>query len=180
MIFLEIPYNLLLLGCKSWVFRQSLLNNLEVFLHRKIRRILGINTTKVRDQRINNTSIRIMFYNIPCIQNQVAFRQLSYIGKIFQREGYHLPTQLLTDWCNHLRKCGWPLLTNKLSLARIISLIIPGVDETGSTSFWGYHTLNTGHWRDLIATLKHPANTTPYSPQNIPDADADVPPRLKL
>ena len=136
--------------------------------------------TKVRDTRIKNTSIRIILYNIPYIWDQVLFRKLTSVGKILRRKWSHLPTQLLTDWCNHLRKCGWPLLTNKLSLARIISLIIPGVDETGSTSFWGYHTLNTGHWRDLIATLKHLANRTPGIPPNTPDADADVPPRLKL
>ena len=76
-------------GCDSWVLRQSLLNTLEGFLHRNIRRILGINMTKLRDMRINNTSIRIMFYNIPCIRSQVAFRKLSYVGKIFRREGSH-------------------------------------------------------------------------------------------
>ena len=118
MVFRAIPCNLLLWGCKSWALRQSLLNTLDVFLHRNIRRILGINMTKVRDMRIKNTSVWIIFYNIPCIRNQLAFRQLSYVGKNFWREESHVLNRLLTAWSNHPRKRGQPLLMNKMSLAR--------------------------------------------------------------
>ena len=117
-------------GCNSWVLRQSLLNTLEIFLHRNIGRILGINLTKVRDIRIKSISIRIMYYTRPCIQNQVAFRQLYYVGKIFRRKGYHLLTRLLMVWCNHSRKRGRPLLKSKMSLSRNLRLIIPDVDDT--------------------------------------------------
>ena len=127
MIFRVIPCNLLIWVCKSWALRQSLLNTLDVFLHRKIRNILGINMPKVRDMRINNISIWIMFYNTSCIRNQVAFRQLSYVGEIFRREDSHVPTRLLTAWSNHQRKRGQPLLMNKMSLARNFRLIIPDV-----------------------------------------------------
>ena len=176
MIFLAIPCNFLLWGCDSWVLRQFLLDTLEVFLHRNIMNILGINMTKVRDMRIKNKSIRIMFYNIPCIRNQATFRQLSYVGKIFRCKWPHLPTGLLKAWCNHPGNRGRPLLTNKMSLARNLRLIIPDVDDTGSLLFWGYHALETGHWCNLLAALKHPENTTPYGPPNTPDANADVPP----
>ena len=127
--------------------------------------------TKVRDMKINNTSIRIMFYNMPCIRNQVALRHISYDAKIFRREGSHLPTQLLAVWFNYPRKCGRPLLTNNMFLARNLCLIIPYVDNTGSLSCWGYRTLNTFHWRDLIATLKHPESS-----KKTPDANVDWPP----
>ena len=149
---------------------------LGVFINRKISRILGINMIKVRYMRIKNTSIRIMFYNIPCILNQVAFQQLSYVCNIFRHEEYHVPTRLLTAWSNHPRKRGRPLLKNKMSLARNLRLIIPNVEDTGSLSGWGFHALDTGHWRNLLATLKHPANTTPDGPPNTPDVDRDVPP----
>ena len=89
-IFRAIPCNLFLWGCKGWSLRQSLLETLEVFINRNIRKTLWINTTKVRDTRIKNTSIRIMFYNIPCIRNQVVFRKLSYVVKIFRRKEYDL------------------------------------------------------------------------------------------
>ena len=134
---------------------------------------MGINMTKVRDTRIKNTSIRIMFYNIPCIQNQVVFRKLSYVVKIFRREGSHLPNRLLTAWCNHPSKHGMPLLTNKMYLDRNPRLIISDVDKTGLLLCLGCHALNT----DLLATLKHMANTTPDGPPNTPDADEVVPPQ---
>ena len=132
--------------------------------------------TKVRDMRTNNTFIRIMFYNIPCIWNQVTFRKLSYIGKIFRREESHSPTTLLTAWINHPSKLGWPLLRNNMYIARNLRLTIPDVDETGSLSGWGLHTLKTGQWRNLLATLKHLENTTLGGLPNIPDVDTDMPP----
>ena len=176
MILREIPCNLLLWGCKSWALRQFLLNTLDIFLHCSIMRILGINMTKVRDTRIKNTSIQIMFYNIPWIRNQVAFWKLYYIGKIFRREESHIPTCLLTAWSNHPRRRGQPLLMNKMSLANNLQLIILDVDKTGSLSGWGFHTLDTGHWRKFLATLKHLANMTPDGPPNTPDVDTEATP----
>ena len=42
LIFRAIPMNLLLWGCKAWSLRQSLLDKLEVFLTRNVRKILRI------------------------------------------------------------------------------------------------------------------------------------------
>ncbi len=47
-----IPMNLQLWGCKTWLLQQSLLNKLKVFLHRSILRILIINMTHVKEERI--------------------------------------------------------------------------------------------------------------------------------
>ena len=84
LLFKAIPCNLLLWVCEIWDLRKSLLASLEVFLHRGIRRILKIRTSKVIKQQITNTSIREKFYNIPTIKNQIALRQLTYLGKIFR------------------------------------------------------------------------------------------------
>ena len=84
------------------------------------------------------------------------------------------PTRLLTAWCNHPRKRGRPLLTHKMSLARNLRLIIPEVDEGGALSIWGFHALDTGHWHDLLATLKHPANTTPDGPPDVKAGNSDT------
>ena len=65
--FLAIPINLLLWGCENWALRKNLLDKLEVFLHRNIRRILQINMRQVKDERITNASIRKSFFNIPKI-----------------------------------------------------------------------------------------------------------------
>ena len=61
LLFQAIPMNLLLWGCETWSLRQSLLNKLEVFLHRSIQRILAINMTCVKEERIRNTKIRNIF-----------------------------------------------------------------------------------------------------------------------
>ena len=61
---------------------------------------------KVREMKIKNTQVISKFYNIPCIRNQVAFGQLSYVGKIFRQKVTHLPTRLLMTWCDHPRKGG--------------------------------------------------------------------------
>ena len=82
----------------------ALLNKIEVFLHQGIIRILGIKMGQVRERHIKNAHIHTMFYNIPCVKNQLAFRQFTYVGKILRQEGSHVPTRLLTTWCDNLRK----------------------------------------------------------------------------
>ena len=118
MIFRGIPCNLRLLGYESWALRQTLLNKLEVFLHRSIRQILNINMVQVRERHIKNSHIRVMLYNIPCVRNQVAFRRLTYVGKVLRREASHVSTRFLTAWYNNPRKRGMSFLTNRDSLVR--------------------------------------------------------------
>ena len=82
LIFTAIPCNLLLWGSESWALRTSLLSKLEVFLHRSVRRILGIKMTEVKEKRIINAEVRERCFNIPTIQNQISKRQLTFIGKV--------------------------------------------------------------------------------------------------
>ena len=89
LLFRSVPCNLLLWGCESWALRKTLLDSLEVFLHRGIRRILRIRKSQVIDRHIKNASIREKFYNIPTIKNQIAFRHLTYLGNI---SAVRLPT----------------------------------------------------------------------------------------
>ena len=117
LIFLAIPINLLLWGCESWALRTSLLKKLEVFLHRSIRRIPGISMTEVKDQRITNETVRRIFFGILNIEEQIAKRQLPFIGKVTNNSDEHLFTKLLTAWCNHKRRRGGVLHTNKNPLS---------------------------------------------------------------
>ena len=57
-------------------------------------------------------------------------------------------------------------MTNKYSLVRNLRLVIPGIDKADSVSTWGLHAIDATHWFLLLATLKHPANTTSYHPPN--------------
>jgi hypothetical protein len=63
--------NLLLWGAETWSLRKSQLDQLEVFLHRSIRRILQISMSKVQEDRIRNEKVRKMFYSIPCMRNMI-------------------------------------------------------------------------------------------------------------
>ena len=92
LIFRTIPCNLLLWGCESWALRQTLLDALEVFLHRGVRRILQIKMRHVIEHQVKNEQVSEMFFNIMTIRNQIAFCQLTYIGKIVRRESTHIPT----------------------------------------------------------------------------------------
>ena len=65
------------------------------------------------------------------IKKQIALQQLTYLGKIFRREESHIPTRLLTVWCDHQHKAGRPILTNKQSMVRNIQQVIPNVDAHG-------------------------------------------------
>ena len=56
-IFREIPCNLILWGCESWALRHSLIDKIDVFLHRRIISILGIIMGQVRERHIKNSHI---------------------------------------------------------------------------------------------------------------------------
>ncbi len=60
------------MGMQKLVLRQSLLRQLEVFLHQNIRRILNLSMSDVKERQIRNEKVRQMFYDIPCIQNMIA------------------------------------------------------------------------------------------------------------
>ena len=176
-LFKAIPCNQLLWGCKSWALRKSLLASIEVFLNRGIRRILNIRMSEVIEQHIKKASIRKKFFNIPTIKKQIALRQLTYLGKIFCREESHIPTHLLTVWCDHQRKAGLPILTNKQSRVRNIQQVIPNVDAHGTMSTWGFHALDTQHWNDLLNTLQHPLFNPPENDPNKQQEDNVPPPK---
>jgi len=84
LIFMAIPLNLLLWGCESWSLKENLAKSLDVFLHRIIRRILGISMLEVREDHVKNITICKNFFDIPDVQKMIAVRQLLFIGKVVQ------------------------------------------------------------------------------------------------
>jgi hypothetical protein len=72
LLFQAIPINLLLWGCETWSLRKSLLDKLEVFLHKSIRQILHVSMFQVKDTKIKNKTICNTFYAIPCVRNIIA------------------------------------------------------------------------------------------------------------
>ena len=153
LLFKAITCNLLLWGCESWALRKSLLTSIKVFLNRGIRRILKTKICQVFKQHITNTSVQGKFYNIPMFKNQIALQQLTYLGKIFRQEDSHVPTCLLTVRCDHPRKFGRHIFTNKQYMVRNIQQVIPNVDAYRELSTWGFNALDAQHWNDLLNTL---------------------------
>ena len=59
---------------------------------------LGITITQMIDERIMNELVQTRFLNIPTIRNQIAQRQLTFIGKVVRNKDNQIPIQLLTAW----------------------------------------------------------------------------------
>ena len=132
LIFLAIPINILLWGCERWSLCTSLLKKLEVFLHLIIRRILGISKAGVKEQGITNETIRKKFFDIPNIEKQIATWQLTFISKVARNSDGHLPTKIITAWCNHKRLRGGVMHTKNKSIVHNLRLVMPGVGKTGA------------------------------------------------
>jgi hypothetical protein len=158
LLFRAIPMNLLLWGCENWSLRKDLLRRLEVFLHRSIRRILHISITQVQEDRIRNDKIRRLFYDIPCVNNMIAARQLGFLGKVVRGPTDAPARRMLTACCQHKRKRGRPYLHNKDVIVRNLRLLfaqVPEVviDDYGSVKDWFKEASHESYWTALVRHL---------------------------
>ena len=170
LLFRAIPMNLLLWGCETWSMRQTLLNKLEIFMHRSIRRILDISMSQVKDERIRNENIRKIFYDIPIVENMIAARQLDFIGKAIRAPPDRPSRIMLTACCNNQRRVGRPQLHNKNFIVRNLKLLfsrIPttNIDRHGSLKDWIHEASNEKYWNGLIECLLHSDAPLPERPE---------------
>ena len=129
----------------------------------------------VIDKKITNKYLRKQFFNIPTIRNQLAKRQLTFIGKVVRNSENQIPTKLLTAWCDKKRKRGAPLQNNKKNLAQNIRPIVPDAAKDGLITTWVYLALDDGYRKHLIKQVgTHPStwNGAKPNPRSTP------PPRL--
>ena len=122
-------------------------------MHRRIRLILGITINNVIDKRITNDSICMRFCNIPSMRNQIAKKQLNFIGKVIRNSVDQIHSQLLTTWCDHPRRRGAPLQNNKKNLVQNIQLLLPSDPKDGRLSSWGFQALDSSYWNHLVSQL---------------------------
>jgi len=125
LLFLAIPINQLLWGCKSWALKESLLNDIDIFITQSIRHIIGISMTEVKENRISNKKLQEKFYNIQSGHNMIAARQLQFLGKLVHSEDSSIPKQLLTAWVNHKHLPGGVLTTTKTSYVKSLQRLYP-------------------------------------------------------
>jgi hypothetical protein len=149
LIFLVMPANQLLWGCKSWALCRSHITKLEVFLHRSIQRILQMGIEQVIEERITNKRIGRIFFNVPTAKNRLVVRQMNYLGKIVRGSSNHPPRKMLTAWSVNPRPKGGVLMTNKIALVQSLHTLLPKeMTETTTT-----RNKTTGK-----STIKHTLN----------------------
>ena len=170
LLFRAIPMNLLLWGCKTWSLRQSLLDKLEVFLHKSIRRILKISMFHFKDKKIRNETARTSFYAMPCVKNMFAARQLDHIGKLIRGPHDQPARRMITSCCNETRQVGRPQTTEKNCIVKNLRLLFKDVplkhiDHYGSLKHWIHEASNEKYWNQLINRLTHPETPLPERPE---------------
>ena len=129
LIYIAIPFNLLLGGCESWATNLDVLKKLEIFHLRCIRRILGISWDNMRDENISNQQVRKKFNNIKSVELQIAKRRLTFLGKIIRMTNDKIPARLLSAVCQGKRPLGRPNTTTRYSILKDIKKLIPEVDN---------------------------------------------------
>ena len=105
-LFLLIPTNQILLGCKSWALKESSLKDIDIFINQSIRHSIGISMCEVKENNISNKKLQERVYNIQSGCNIIATKQLQFLGKLVQTDAASIPKQLLTAWVNHKRLPG--------------------------------------------------------------------------
>ncbi len=113
LLFHAIPMNLLLWGCKTWSMWKSLLDKLEVFFHRSIRRILQVSMTRVKEECTHNEHVWRMFYDIPRTRNMTVAHQMDFIGNVVRAPHNRQAQYMLSVCCDNTRLVGHPFLHNK-------------------------------------------------------------------
>ena len=189
LFFLAMPISQLLWGCEGWALKESNFDDLDVFLHRSIRKILGVRILQVQEERISNADIRKRFYDIPDIRRMIATRTLQFVGKICRREDEFIPKQLLTAWVNSKRPRGRPIATNKESISKALRLLYTEVitDIVGNVVWraigrecalhcWYADALDKTRWQWLIdSKLRYPHRDIPEPSRS--SAPRSPPPR---
>ena len=163
---MAIPINLLLRGCECWPLRTDLLHQLELFVHRSIRKILNINMTQVREQQIILEKLREWFNKIPSLEALIDTRRMYFLGKIVRGPVTLPPKELLIVFCTTNRTTGGPILCNKGSLLGSLKRLLKDVqgihiDTFGSLKDLYLDALDETFWKRCVERLKDPSKPIP-------------------
>jgi hypothetical protein len=115
--------NLLLWGCKTWLMQKTLSNKLEVFVHRKIWRILFILMFHVKEEQLHNKHVQRIFYDITHVKDMISACQLDFLGKTIHGPHNRPAQQMITACCNNVRQVGRPFLHNKDYIVKNLRLL---------------------------------------------------------
>jgi hypothetical protein len=71
LFYLAIPINLLLWGCETWALNTSNYKALDSFIHKTVRRILGIRMLQVKEEGITNKLVRERLFKLPDAESMI-------------------------------------------------------------------------------------------------------------
>jgi len=134
------------------IFPKSLRNNYNVEARiSNASAAMGALNPFWNDDAVDDYSKYLIFCAMPC--NLLFWSYESFIRKVVRNTDDQIPTQLLTAWCDHLRKRGGFLQNNKKNLAQNIRLIVPCAAKDNLLSSWVYFTLDDAYWAHLVSQL---------------------------
>ena len=121
---LAIPLNLALLNGETWSGNKADLESLDVFHHKTIRKILGINMLQVKDERITNEKLRMRFNNIKSLSEIWRYRVLKFIGRVARQNPSALPRKFLSASIDNKIAVGRPFRKCKDATVESIRILI--------------------------------------------------------
>ena len=169
-IFMAIQINLLLWGCEGWALRKDLLLKLQRCVNRKVRSILNISMTDVKDNRITLDNLRAMFNDIPRVESLVDARMMKFLGTILRSNVSHPPRQILISFIPKTRPVGRPLKSNKeylwQALCRMMKNTYVSIDHKGSLRDFYLLALDDSWWNKMVARILDPSIPLPERPND--------------
>jgi hypothetical protein len=134
--------------CETWALKEKDKRMLEgVFHHGAIRRILGINRQRVRDEKITNSAVRKKFLNMPIMMNIVKRRVMKYIGKVFREEKEKaLHKSFLTAYCHSPRHVGGQQKSHRDLFIECVRTILSDTPSNAPLKTWIHEAKNQSKW----------------------------------
>ena len=128
---------------------------------------------RVKEEHLHNEHVRRMFYDIPRVGNMIAARQLDFLGKTMRGPHDRPAQQMMTAWCDNVRRVGRPFLHNKDFIVKNLRLLFVNVpevtiDDYGSLKNWINEALDKKYWNDLLDCLTDCQASIPERPAELP------------
>ena len=139
----------LLWGSETWATTDTILAKMNAFHHSCIRRILRIKMNRVKEERINNETVRKSFGNISSITELIKMRKLKFIGHVIREN--KAPNSALTAWMHGKQPRGRPRCTCCSTLLEHLRKLLPDhVAPDGNVNTWTHFTIIRTKWENLI------------------------------
>ena len=145
-LFLAIPVNLALWNCETWSGNKMDMDILDVFFHKSIRRILGINMTEVKEKSISNIKLRKRFGNVNSLSHIMTCRMLKFVGRTVRQDPRMLSRRMLTSFTPGKLIRGRPFRTNRDAIVEAIRALIPSTPESAPTKYWYGYAYDVMTW----------------------------------